>query len=36
MNENRTILLAPGPLIAGQGERTFPFSFQEKGLGSEV
>ncbi len=36
------IYLAPGPLIAGEKERTFPFSFQakcpqgKKGLGDEV
>jgi len=36
LNENPIFLPHPGPLLTGEGERTFPFSFQEKGLGDEV
>jgi hypothetical protein len=36
LGENCLTKPHPGPLLPGEGDKKFPFSFQEKGLGDEV
>jgi len=36
MNENLIIRPYPGPILTGEEETTFPFPFQENGLGDAV